>query len=75
MYVVLIFPKGINIQETFEKEYLPTFKYKVQDVEIEKTICLEYEKNTVGIYYKIKNGKYKSKLTLAPIINFRDFIQ
>ena len=65
--------QGYKYQETFEKEYLPTFKYKVQDVEIEKTICLEYEKNTVGIYYKIKNGKYKSKLTLAPIINFRDF--
>jgi len=64
---------GYKYQETFEKEYLPTFKYKVQDVEIEKTICLEYEKNTVGIYYKIKNGKYKSKFTLAPIINFRDF--
>ena len=65
--------KGYKYQETFEKDYLPTFKYKVQDVEIEKTICLEYEKNTVGIYYKIKNGKYKSKLLLAPIINFRDF--
>ena len=34
---------------------------------------MEHGKNTVGIYYKIKNGKQKSKLTLTPIINFRDF--
>src|SRR5699024_4561249 len=32
-----------------------------------------YEKNTVGVLYKIKNGKYRAKLTLAPIMNFRDF--
>ena len=36
-------------------------------------MCIRDRKNTVGIYYKIKNGKYKSKLSLAPIINFRDF--
>src|SRR5699024_5364255 len=47
--------------------------YKIQDVEITKTICMEYEKNTVGIYYKIKNGEKDAKLILAPIVNFRDF--
>ena len=36
---------------------------------------MDYGKNTVGVYYKIKNGGYKAKLTLAPIINFRDFHQ
>ena len=34
---------------------------------------MEYGKNTLGVYYKIKNGENKAKLTLAPIINFRDF--
>ncbi len=34
---------------------------------------MEYGKNTVGVYYKIKKWKNKAKLTLAPIINFRDF--
>ena len=64
---------GYEYQEEFEKNYFPTFKYKVQGVEIEKTICMEYDKNTVGVYYKIKNGRYKSTLTLAPVVNFRDF--
>ncbi len=64
---------GYQYQETFEKDYYPTFQYKVQGIEIEKSICMEQNANTVGVYYKIKNGKYKSKLTLAPIVNFRDF--
>ena len=64
---------GYKYQEEFEKNYYPTFKYKVQGIEIEKSICMEYGENTVGVYYKIKNGRYKSKLTLAPIMNFRDF--
>ena len=65
--------KGYEYQVEFEKKYFPIFKYKIGDTEITKIICMEYGKNTVGIYYKIKNGKQKSKLTLTPIINFRDF--
>ena len=65
--------QGYQYLESFEKEYVPVFKYKIQDVEITKAICMEYGRNTVGIYYKIKNGNKPAKLTLAPIINFRDF--
>lgn len=65
--------QGYRNQETFEKEYFPTYTYKIEDVEISKTICLEYGKDVVGIYYKIKNSNKKSKLTIAPIVNFRDF--
>ena len=64
--------QGFKYQESFEKEYMPTFVYKVEDIEITKTICMEHFKNTVGVYYKIKNGKSRAKLTLAPIMNFRD---
>ena len=66
---------GYKYQEEFEKEYVPLFKYKIGQVEITKIICMEYGHNTVGVYYKIKNGSEKSKLTLAPTINFRDFHQ
>ena len=65
--------KGFQYQESFEKNIVPTFTYKIGKIEITKTISMDYGKNTVGIYYKIKNGAYKSKLTLAPVINFRDF--
>jgi len=64
--------QGFKYQESFEKQYMPIYTYKVEDVEITKTICMEHFKNTVGVYYKIKNGKSNAKLTLAPIMNFRD---
>ena len=65
--------KGYKYQISFEKEILPKFTYEIEDVIIEKVICLEHGKNTVGVYYKIKNGENKAKLTLAPVMNFRDF--
>lgn len=64
---------GYKSLESFTKEYVPIFKYKVDNVEITKLICMEYGKNTVGVYYKIKNKDKKSKLEIAPIVNFRDF--
>lgn len=64
--------QGYKYQECFEKNYIPTFTYKVEDVEITKMICMEHLKNTVGVYYKIKNGNSRAKISLAPIMNFRD---
>ena len=58
---------------SFEKEYIPIFTYQVEDISIKKFICMEHGKNLVSIYYYIKNGNKKSKLTLAPIVNFRGF--
>lgn len=65
--------EGYKNLESFEKDYFPIFTYKVKDISIRKIICMEYGKNTVCIFYKIKGGKKKATLTLAPIINFRDF--
>lgn len=65
--------KGYEYQEEFNKEYIPIFKYKIGSVQITKKICMEYGKNTVCVYYKIKNGNNNAKFTIAPIINFRDF--
>lgn len=66
---------GYQYQEEFRRDYIPIFKYKVGKVEITKMICMEYGHNTVGVFYKIKNEGTKAKLTLAPVINFRDFHQ
>ena len=65
--------QGYKFQESFEKDIFPTFKYNVAGVKSEKTICIEYGKEVVGICYKIKNINKHSLLTLAPIVNFRDF--
>lgn len=64
---------GYKHLESFEKDFFPIFSYKVGNITITKVVCMEYGKNTVCIYYKIKNGKSKATLTLAPIMTFRDF--
>ena len=64
---------GYKYLESFEKEILPVYTYKVSDVKIEKTIAMVYGKNSVVVQYKVKTGKKDAKLTLAPIVNFRDF--
>lgn len=63
---------GYKYMESFTKDILPIFKYQVGDISISKIICMVHEKNIVQVFYKIKNGKSKSKLTLAPILNLRD---
>ncbi len=65
--------QGYKNMESFSKEILPIFKYKVEDVEISKNICMQHGKNTVQVYYKIRNGNSHIRLILAPIINYRDF--
>ena len=64
---------GYKYLESFEKDYLPVYTFKVNDTKIVKTVSMLYGKNTVVVQYKIKNGKKESKLKLAPIVNFRDF--
>ena len=64
---------GYKKQESFEKEYYPIFKYKVDDVRVEKRVVMHYGHNTTIVQYNIQNGKQESILTLSPIVNFRDF--
>lgn len=65
---------GYKYLESFEKNPLPEFVYKVGNVKIVKKIGLVYGKNTALVNYSIKNnGSDVAKMTIAPIMNFRDF--
>lgn len=64
---------GFKRLESFEKDYFPTFNFRIEDIKIEKKITMIYGKNTTVVSYKVENGKQASKMTIAPIINFRDF--
>ena len=64
---------GYKYLESFEKDFMPVFIYKVNNIKISKIICMEYGKNTVCVLYSIKNNGPKAKFTVTPIINFRDF--
>ena len=64
---------GYKNLKSFEKDIIPTFVYEVNGVKIEKQICMEYGKNTVCVYYKVTANNKPCRLTLAPVLNFRDF--
>lgn len=64
---------GYKYQKEFKKEYIPIFTYEIEGIIVTKMICMQHGRNTVGVYYKIKNKEKHSKLKLAPILNFRDF--
>lgn len=66
--------EGYKNQESFEKEAYPTFVYKVKNVKVTKKVCMVYGENSVVINYVIKNDNSTDvKMTIAPIMNFRDF--
>ena len=47
---------GYKYLESFEKDYIPIFTYKVNNITIKKLICMQYGKNTVCVLYKIKQN-------------------
>lgn len=57
----------------FEKEFIPIFTYSVDGATIKKFICMDYGKNTVCVLYHVQNNEKRTKLTITPIIHFRDF--
>lgn len=65
--------EGFTHLTQFRKDYMPIFTYQVENIIIKKFICMQYGKNTVVVFYRIKNQDTESRLTLAPVINFRDF--
>ena len=64
---------GYKYLQSFKKDYIPVFEYEVAGINIKKSICMEYRKNTVVLVYEIKKNDKDSILTLAPIMNLRDF--
>ncbi|MCX8129258.1 MAG: amylo-alpha-1,6-glucosidase [Clostridia bacterium] len=52
---------------------LPRFVFSIEDLFIEKKLCMVYGENTVVIVYRIINGGSKSRFSLTPLMNFRDY--
>lgn len=66
--------EGYKNLESFEQNPLPEFVYKVENIKIVKKISMIYGKNAVVVNYEIKNNYAKEvKMTIAPIMHFRDF--
>ena len=63
--------EGYKHLQRFTFDAVPTYYYQVEDINIEKTIAMEYGKNTVAVCYKIKNGANKATLNVVPLFTAR----
>jgi predicted glycogen debranching enzyme len=67
-----IYPQGHLFLKEFSVSPFPRFVYVVQDVEVQKTIMMPYEKNAVITVYNISNKSgYDVKTRVFPLINLR----
>jgi predicted glycogen debranching enzyme len=67
-----IFPQGHLFLTEFSVSPFPRFVYVVQDVEVQKTILMPYEKNAVITVYSILNKSgFDVKTRVFPLINWR----
>lgn len=65
--------KGYHHLQYVRIDHLPAFIYSVEDVFLEKKVCMVYGENTVAVQYRIINGGSPVKLRLTPLVNFRDY--
>lgn len=70
-------PGVINVQgagqlREFRLEYgIPVWRYKVEDVDIERTIFMLHRQNTVYVNYRILSAPKAVQLELRPFVSFR----
>lgn len=68
------YPKPQGMLYEFILNPLPIFKYKAQDVMLQKTVFMPKGKNATVIDYDIRNtGESETTVRIFPLINFRHF--
>lgn len=72
-YPGTIYPQGFLHLEQFRFERYPVFTYRVGNTIIEKSVFMPYADNTTIVTYKIIETDATARLSIYPIINFRDY--
>ncbi|MDP4146767.1 MAG: amylo-alpha-1,6-glucosidase [Bacillota bacterium] len=62
---------GQEYLQRFIFDSVPHYIYQIEDINIKKTIAVEYGHNTVAVCYEIKNGSSPVKLNVVPLLNYR----
>ena len=69
-----IFPRGYMSLKEFSVSPFPKYTYTLEDVEVQKTIFMPYEKNAVITIYKILNrSDLDTRIRVFPLVNWRHF--
>lgn len=62
---------GHKYLERFTFDYIPEYCYRVEDVNVKKTISMDYGHNTVAVCYEIENGIEDINFKIVPVFNYR----
>lgn len=69
-----IFPRGYEHLEKFQWSLFPQFHYKIDNIELKKTILMLLNKNTTVVHYEVFSSLPKSTiLKIFPLVNSRHF--
>jgi predicted glycogen debranching enzyme len=64
---------GLSYLKNFTKDIFPSFHYKIDGIEIAKTIAAVHEEDKVIITYEVLNAEKEFNLELKPFIAYRDY--
>jgi predicted glycogen debranching enzyme len=69
-----VFPQGYRSLKEFSLSPFPKYVYFVENVKVEKTIFMPFEKNAVVALYDILNKTgFDIKIRIFPLVNWRHF--
>ncbi|MEM1614124.1 MAG: amylo-alpha-1,6-glucosidase, partial [Thermoplasmatales archaeon] len=71
-YRNIVHPQGYKYLISFEKSPIPTFRYYVLGIKIEKSIVIDPYDDLLLINYKF-SGKKPEKFRLYPLVSFRSY--
>jgi predicted glycogen debranching enzyme len=69
----VIHPNGNQYLESFTKEFFPEWIYKVNGIELTKTICMIHGGNAVVVRYKVEKANLPFTLELLPLMAARGY--
>lgn len=64
--------EGQKYLQRFIYDELPHFVYQAEGTFITKTLCFEWERNTIAIGYDIMNGSKSAEFHARPLLTYRD---
>jgi predicted glycogen debranching enzyme len=67
-------PTGYRYLSSFVLDPLPTYKYELEGVTLQKTVFMPYMKNATAVIYKVSNPlEEKLSVHVSPLVNSRHF--
>jgi predicted glycogen debranching enzyme len=72
-YPGTIYPNGYQHIISFERKLFPVFKFRVEDVVIQKTIAAVHGENTTLVLYEVLEASEPFNLELLPLCACKDF--